>query len=127
MDRGKCGSTTEIQRCGLDLGLPPVTAPQRQFHERVLRESSRLTWRRGCSGSVGVQAVATLVKLSVEETYGFRSRADPRTSLVAELVDEPTTEKEVSMLDSLPEDESQFYAEEKNLLLPGSRSQQLFQ
>ena len=121
MDKGKCGSTIEIQKSGLHLGLPPVTAPQRQFHERALRESSRLTWRRGCSGSVGVQAVATLVKLSVEETYGFRPKVAPRTSLVAELVDEPTTEREVSMLDSLPEGESQFYAEEKNLLIPGSR------
>ena len=102
----------------LSPGSPPGDAAP-----ETLRESTRPTWRRGCSGSVGVQAVATLVKLRVEETYGFRPKVAPRTSLVAELVDEPTTEKEVIMLDSLPEDESQFYAEEKNLLIPGSRSQ----
>ena len=78
------------------MGLPAPAEAQELLRQRARRESARLIWRRGRLGGIGVRVVAELVKTSAEELYGVQpKRAPARSSLVAELVDEPATEQDV--------------------------------
>ena len=86
-------------------------------------ESQRLERRRGeALPLIGVQALAKLLKMGPEETYLTGIRRKRHAELVADLIDEPTEGTLVPLLDALPEEESIYYSEERNLLRTGEVS-----
>ena len=110
-DRGRCGTSIETMPppSSSSDGATPCSV-HGALHLRVLRESARLERWRSSSGSIGVQAVAQLLKISPLACYGSRGAASaPRAKLVAQDIDEPNHSRVVEMLEWLPNDESAYY------------------
>ena len=101
LDRGRCGTSTETMPAPPSLGDgETLCSVHRAVHLRVLCESARLERWRSSSRSIGVQAVAQLLKISPLACYGSRGAASaPRARLVAQDIDEPDHERVVEMLE----------------------------
>ena len=88
----------------------------KRTHTMCLREACRLHHARRDSGLSGVAAVEKLVKTVQVSQYSFKSPGKNQVPLAAMAIDEPAVgATSVHMLDALPREESEFYAEEKNL------------
>ena len=72
----------------------------------------------------GVRAGEKLVR-EADGHYGA-PQAARHAHLIAAHVDEPTTSSTVDPLRALPWDDAAFYAKESNVVIPGSRSQEVF-
>ena len=72
---------------------------------------------------IGVQALAKLLKMGPEETYLTGIKRKRHAELVADLIDEPTENTLVPLLEALPEEEAIYYGEEQNLMRTGEVSQ----
>ena len=72
----------------------------------------------------GVRAVAKLVR-EVDGPYGA-AQSLRHAHLIAAHVDEPSSNSTVTLLEALPWDDAAFYAKESNLVIPGSRPQEMF-
>ena len=62
-----------------------------------------------------MQAISELLRLG-EITYSAAVKRQLHTPFIADMIDEVTTERVVDMLAALPEQESNFYAEESNVV-----------
>ena len=61
----------------------------------------------------GAQAVASLTRAATADVYSFTPPATTHVPLAPLLIDEPTSDQVVHMLDALPACESRFYANER--------------
>jgi len=98
----------------------------RQAHVRAFRECGRLALERRGSCLTGVHAAASLLKADVGANYTFRAPSHTQVPLVAELLDEPSEEQYLDMLEVLDEKEATFYRDESNVVDMSTFSQTIF-
>ena len=94
--------------------------------QRLLQDAKRLQVARRKHASTGVLAVASLLRLFAGGAYSV-STLSPHVELVADAVDEPSSEQVVPLLEALPPCEARFYAEEANLLDKVGKSTAVFE
>ena len=124
LDAGSCRPSTTHHRSWTD---SPNAVVWKQTHELLLRDAQRLRgWRRGL-GSTGAHSVDELVRFEGLDRYSVRPCEVARPQLRALAMDEPPADtRVVQMLEALSLEESQFYANEKNVIEPEGKSVELF-
>ena len=111
LDRGRCGTTTEL-RSGSWSTLPDdqVSPAQLRARRLALLESARIERWRGDSDRTGAHATATLLNISVVELYGLRGKAKHiQVPMIAKSIDEPVRQEVVDMLEALPREEAEYF------------------
>ena len=109
-----------------------ITDAQRRLHGFCLREAGRLekARRADCSSPAsllsGAHCASLLLKVHADSRYSApRGPEMPQIPLSSDLLDEPTTDRCVCMLQALSPEESAYYSCEENVLdLSGKSSAQ---
>ena len=126
---GHCRRRTDLQRwSSMARTSISTTLGQRQAQNVALRESHRLCIERRGSRLTSAETVAKLIKHDKIDRYGsVRKKMGKQAVLVAALVDEPTDERVVEMLEVLSAEEAAYYASEDNVIESSGKSQIIFE
>ena len=108
--------------------LADLEGAQRRAILFLAREAWLMLQARREFPLTGAQALASVMRTTVRGTYSMKVRAEtPHVRLKADLVDEPSDESFVPMLEALPAGEAAFYACEENVIDHIGKSTVLFE
>ena len=125
LESGHCGLLTS-RRDVKELSSDVVASHERAL-ANILAESARLCNARRGEILTGADAVAKLCKTTSHDSYSRGSRREvPQVPLLASAIDEPSSSRCVSMLETLDYREAAFYGSEESVIEDYGKSQVLF-